>query len=217
MDGKREVSYAEERRARQELVKWGKELYDQGLVKGSGGNLSIRLKDGTVLMTPTGWFLGHMTEECVSHITMEGTLLDGEAPTKEVPLHLAVYQERPNVCAVCHTHSLYATAYASSVEDGAVMPVYVPSLAAKVGPVQVTSFALPGSEQLGENVRTGIRSSNGTLLSNHGVVAVGKDMAAAVSAANEIENNAMLHFISGQTVKPIPRDAVETLYRKVPL
>ena len=63
MDGKREVSYAEERRARQELVKWGKELYDQGLVKGSGGNLSVRLEDGTVLMTPTGWFLGHMTEE----------------------------------------------------------------------------------------------------------------------------------------------------------
>lgn len=216
MDEKK-VAYREERRARQELVQWGKELYDQGLVKGSGGNLSIRLEDGTVLMTPTGWFLGHMTEECISRIGMDGTLLDGEAPTKEVPLHLAVYQERPGVRAVCHTHSLYATAYASSVEDGTVMPVYVPSVAAKVGPVLVTAFALPGSEQLGENVRTGIRNSNGTLLSNHGVVAVGKDMAAAVSAANEIENNAMLHFISAQTAKPLPRDAVERLYKKVSL
>lgn len=172
----RKVTYAEERAARRELVAWGKEPYDQGLVKGSGGNLSIRLEDDTVLMTPTGWFLGHMTEECISRIDMEGNLLDGEKPTKEVPLHLAVYQERPNVRAVCHTHSIYATAYASSVENGTIMPVYVPSVAAKVGPVMVTAFAVPGSEQLGENVRAGIRNSNGTLLSNHGVVAVGKDI-----------------------------------------
>lgn len=182
----KKVTYEQERAARRELVAWGKELYDQGLVKGSGGNLSIRLKDNTVLMTPTGWFLGHMTEECISKIDMDGNLVDGEKPTKEVPLHLAVYQERPNVRAVCHTHSIYATAYASSVDDGTVMPVYVPSLAAKVGPVLVTAFAFPGSDELGENVRVGIRGSNGTLLSNHGVVAVGKDMSAAVSVANEI-------------------------------
>lgn len=213
----RKVTYAEERAARQELVAWGKELYDQGLVKGSGGNLSIRLADDTVLMTPTGWFLGHMTEECISRIDMEGNLLDGEKPTKEVPLHLAVYQERPNVRAVCHTHSIYATAYASSVENGTIMPVYVPSVAAKVGPVMVTAFAFPGSEQLGENVRAGIRNSNGTLLSNHGVVAVGKDMTAAVSVANEIENNAMLHFVSGQTARPLSDEDVEKLYKKAPL
>lgn len=213
----KKVTYEQERAARRELVAWGKELYDQGLVKGSGGNLSIRLEDNTVLMTPTGWFLGHMTEECISKIDMDGNLVDGEKPTKEVPLHLAVYQERPNVRAVCHTHSIYATAYASSVDDGTVMPVYVPSLAAKVGPVLVTAFAFPGSDELGENVRAGIRGSNGTLLSNHGVVAVGKDMSAAVSVANEIENNAMLHFISGQSAKVIPHESVEKLYKKVTL
>ena len=58
-----QVSYQEEHLARLSLVQWGKELYDQGLVKGSGGNLSIRLSDGTVLLTPTGFFLGHMTPE----------------------------------------------------------------------------------------------------------------------------------------------------------
>ena len=118
---------------------------------------------------------------------------------------------------MCHTHSIYATAYASSVENGTIMPVYVPSVAAKVGPVMVTAFAVPGSEQLGENVRAGIRNSNGTLLSNHGVVAVGKDMTAAVSVANEIENNAMLHFVSGQTARPLSDEDVEKLYKKAPL
>ena len=111
-----QVLYQEEHLARLSLVQWGKELYDQGLVKGSGGNLSIRLSDGTVLLTPTGFFLGHMTPECISRCDMQGNLLSGNKPTKEVPLHLAVYRTRPNVHAVCHTHSVYAVAYASTVE-----------------------------------------------------------------------------------------------------
>ncbi len=213
----KKATYAQEAAARKELVAWGKELYDQGLVKGSGGNLSIRIDENTVLMTPTGWFLGHMTEACISKIDMDGNLLDGEKPTKEVPLHLAVYHERPNVRAVCHTHSTYATAYASSVEDGTLMPVYTPSVAAKVGPIMVTAFALPGSEQLGENVRAGIRNSNGTLLSNHGVVAVGPSMSDAVSVANEIENNAMIHFISQGSAKHLCDEDVALLNKKVTL
>ncbi|MEM5781406.1 MAG: class II aldolase/adducin family protein, partial [Lawsonibacter sp.] len=117
------VTYQEESQARRALVKWGKELYDQGLVKGSGGNLSIRLSDGTVLLTPTGFFLGHMTEECISRCDMEGNLLGGNAPTKEVPLHLAVYRTRPNIRAVCHTHSVYAVASASTMAPGTMMPL----------------------------------------------------------------------------------------------
>jgi len=211
------TAYADERAARREIIRWGREIYEQGLVKGSGGNLSIRLDDGTVLLTPTGWFLGHMTEECLSHVDMDGNLLEGEKPTKEVPLHLNVYRERPNVRAVCHTHSVYATAFASAAEPDSCMPIYTPSVAAKVGPILVTNFALPGSVELGENVRRGIRCSNGTLLSNHGVVAVGKTMADAVSVANEIENNAMIHFISGRTAKPLSDEVVAELNKKVTL
>ena len=211
----KKTTYADERAARREIVRWGKELYDQGLVKGSGGNLSIRLEDGTVLMTPTGWFLGHMTEECLSRIDMDGNLLEGEKPTKEVPLHLDVYRERPDVRAVCHTHSVYATAFASAAEPDTLMPIYTPSVAAKVGPVLVTAYAMPGSEALGENVRRGIRRSNGTLLSNHGVVAVGSTMTDAVSVANEIENNAMIHFIARGQARALPEDVVAELNKKL--
>ena len=81
----------------------------------------------------------------------------------------------------------------------------------------VTAFALPGSEQLGENVRAGIRNSNGTLLSNHGVVAVGPSMSDAVSVANEIENNAMIHFISQGSAKHLCDEDVALLNKKVTL
>jgi ribulose-5-phosphate 4-epimerase/fuculose-1-phosphate aldolase len=209
------ASYAEECAARKEICRWGKEIYDQGLVKGSGGNLSIRLDENTVLLTPTGWFLGHMTEECISKVDMDGNHLDGEKPTKEVPLHLEVYRQRPDVKAVCHTHSIYATTYASTVPGGTVMPVYTPGCAVKCGPIMVTAFAAPGSEQLGKNVREGIARSNATLMANHGVVAAAKTLETAVGIANEVENNAMIHFISGQTAIPLPQEMLEDIYAKI--
>lgn len=211
------VTYEEECLARRELVRWGKELYDQGLVKGSGGNLSIRLDDNTVLLTPTGFFLGHMTEECISKCDMEGNVLDGNKPTKEVPLHLAVYRARPNVRAVCHTHSVYAVTYASSVEPGTIMPICTPSVAAKVGMVEVKGYAHPGSEELGRFVEEGVAHSNATLLANHGVVAVGKDMEMAVSMANEVENNAILLSLGKSFIKPLSKENVEHLIKKVSL
>lgn len=211
------ITYEKEYLARRELVLWGRELYTQGLVKGSGGNLSIRLDDNTVLFTPTGYFLGHMTEECISKCDMEGNVLDGEKPTKEVPLHLAVYRTRPNVQAVCHTHSVYAVTYASSTEPKTVMPVCIPSLAAKVGLVEVQGYAHPGSVELGQLVEQGLLHSNAVLLANHGVVAVGKTMEAAVSVANEVENNAMLLALGASLIHPLCKEDVEHLIQKVSL
>ncbi len=211
------ATYEQEQRLRRELVNWGKELYDQGLVKGSGGNLSIRMDENTVLLTPTGFFLGHMSEACISKCSVHGEHLDGCPPTKEVPLHLAAYEIRPNVRAVCHTHSIYATTFASMAEPGACMPVYVPSVAAKVGQVQVAPFAFPGSEELGEYVRNGILKSNAVLLGNHGVVAVGKDMETAVSCANEVENDLMIHFLSQGKARTLTESDLKHLFAKVSL
>ncbi len=211
------ISFNEEKEARKELVQWGKELYNQGLVKGSGGNLSIRLSDGTVLLTPTGFFLGHMTEECISKCDMDGNLLEGNKPTKEVPLHLAVYKTRPNVNAVCHTHSVNAVVYASSHDPGEFMPICTPSVAAKVGRIEIKGYARPGSEELGQFVEEGLKKSNAVLLANHGVVAVGKNMEMAVSMANEVENNAILLTLAGDRMKPLKEADIAVLLKKVTL
>ena len=211
------ISFNEEKEARKELVQWGKELYNQGLVKGSGGNLSIRLSDGTVLLTPTGFFLGHMTEECISKCDMDGNLLEGNKPTKEVPLHLAVYKTRPNVNAVCHTHSVNAVVYASSHDPGEFIPICTPSVAAKVGRIEIKGYARPGSEELGQFVEEGLKKSNAVLLANHGVVAVGKNMEMAVSMANEVENNAILLTLAGDRMKPLKEADIAVLLKKVTL
>jgi ribulose-5-phosphate 4-epimerase/fuculose-1-phosphate aldolase len=204
-------SFLNEEEARLEIVKWGKEIYTRGLVNGSGGNISIRISADTVLSTPSGWSLGHMTTESITKTTIKGELLAGLKPTKELPMHLAVYEARPDISAVAHTHSIYALTYACTMEPGHIMPPYVPSLVAKVGTVKLTPFRLPASRELGEVVAEGIASSQAVLLENHGVLAVGKTLEAAIGVAFEVDDNAKIYFLSGGKARPLPEDVLSQI------
>lgn len=203
--------HSNEEEARLQIVKWGKELYTRGLINGSGGNISIRMEADTVLSTPSGWSLGHLTPESISKTTIKGELIKGLKPTKELPLHLAVYEARPDMAAVVHTHSIYAVAYGCTMEPGQIMAPYVPSLVAKVGMVRLTPFRMPASRELGEVVAEGIASSQAVLLENHGVVAVGKTLEAAVGAAFEVEDNARIYFLSGAKARRLPETVLSQI------
>jgi len=197
----------DEEQARWEIVKWGKEIYDRGLVNGTGGNLSIRISPQNVLCTPSGWSLGHLTPESITKAQMNGTYSEGLKPTKELPMHLAVYEARPDINAIAHTHSIHAVTYACTLNPGEMMQPFVPSLVAKVGPVSLTPFRLPASKELGEVVSTGILKSQAVLLENHGVLAVGKTLEEAIVVASEVEDNARIYFISNGLARPLPIDA----------
>jgi ribulose-5-phosphate 4-epimerase/fuculose-1-phosphate aldolase len=203
--------FLDEEQARYEIVEWGKELYTRGLVNGTGGNLSVRTSPEVVLCTPSGWSLGRLTPESIAKTTLKGDLLQGARPTKELPMHLAVYSMRSDVFAIVHTHSIYAVTYACTVAPGAVMPPHVPSLVAKVGTVHLTPFHLPASRELGEVVREGVKHSQAVLLENHGVLAVGKTLEAAVGVAFEVEDNARIHFISQGRARPLPEPALSQI------
>ena len=97
------------------------------------------------------------------------------------------------------------------------MPICTPSVAAKVGLVEVKGYAHPGSEQLGRFVEEGLQRSNAVLLANHGVVAVGKDMEAAVSMANEVENNAILLALGAGRLHILSEENVAHLLKKIAL
>jgi 3-dehydro-4-phosphotetronate decarboxylase len=200
----------DERQAREDLVKWGREIYQRGLVNGTGGNLSIRISPNTVLCTPTGWSLGHLTPESISKTTMDGTW-EGLKPTKELPMHLAVYEARPDVNAISHTHSIYAVTYACTMKPDQLMPAYVPSLVAKVGPVSLTPFRLPASRELGEVVAAGILHSQAVLMENHGVLAVGRNLEAAIGVSFEVEDNARIHFLSNEQARPLPEYSLQQI------
>src|SRR5215470_9692116 len=96
-----------ETRLREEICRLGRSLFERGLTPGSSGNISVKLDDGAWLVTPTNASLGFLDPARLSRLAADGRLLSGDAPTKEVPLHSALYQTREAARAVVHLHSTH--------------------------------------------------------------------------------------------------------------
>ena len=99
-----------ETKVRDEICRLGRSLFERGLTPGSSGNISVSLEDGGWLVTPTNASLGSLDPARLSRLDAEGRLVSGDAPTKEVPLHTALYQTRHTARAVVHLHSTHSVA-----------------------------------------------------------------------------------------------------------
>src|SRR6201992_2659513 len=99
-----------ETKLREEICRLGRSLFERGLTPGSSGNISVRLDDGGWLVTPTNASLGFLDPARLSRLGPDGKLVSGDAPTKEVPLHTALYQTRDAARAVVHLHSTHSVA-----------------------------------------------------------------------------------------------------------
>jgi ribulose-5-phosphate 4-epimerase/fuculose-1-phosphate aldolase len=182
-----------EKALRAELVATGRALAARGLSPGTSGNLSVRLGDGW-LATPTNASLGALDPARLSRLDAGGRHVDGDPPTKEVPLHLAVYEERPDAQAIVHLHSTHAVAVAclEDVDPDDVLPPLTPYYVMRVGRLPLVPYGRPGDEALAEAVRARARESHALLLANHGPLVAGASLAAAAAAAEEIEETAKL-------------------------
>jgi 3-dehydro-4-phosphotetronate decarboxylase len=172
-------------------------VYEKDLVRGAGGNVSIRAGN-EILISPTGVCLGVIDAEDVVRINLDGTIVGAGKPSKEWQMHLVCYR-RIDTRAVVHVHSPYAVGVAclEDIDHGCSMPVYSPGYSVRVGKLPAIAYMPPGSCELAEAVGTVISSRNSVLLANHGVVAVGSSPEQAFDIAEEIEENAHLHFILG--------------------
>jgi ribulose-5-phosphate 4-epimerase/fuculose-1-phosphate aldolase len=178
---------------RDELVAVGRALAARGLSPGTSGNLSVRLEDGW-LATPTNASLGALEPGRLSRLDAGGRHVDGDPPTKEVPLHLAVYEERPDARAIVHLHSTHAVAVAclDGVDPDDVLPPLTPYYVLRVGRLPLVPYGRPGDAVLADAVRVRARESHALLLANHGPLVAGPSLAAAAAAAEEIEETAKL-------------------------
>lgn len=187
----------EERAMREEVVRWGRSLFERGLSPGSSGNLSARLDDG-YLVTPTNACLGFLDAERLSKLNADGTLLSGDPPTKEVPLHVGMLRARPQAGGVVHLHSTYATALSCladlDIEDA--IPPITPYVAMRVGRVPLLPYLVPGAAELGAIVEQRAPDHAALLLANHGPVVAGPTFTAAVYAAEELEETARLVLLT---------------------
>ena len=189
----------EETNAREAIARLGKSLFDRGLTPGTSGNVSQRLEDGRLLVSPTGSSLGNLDPGRISLLDAQGRFLSGDKPTKEVSLHTAFYDTRGDkVGAVVHLHSCHSVAWSMlpDVDPDNVLPPLTPYSIMKLGKVKLLPYFRPGDPAMGEAVRGLAGKRSAVVLANHGPVVAGKDLEAAVYAMEELEETAKLALLT---------------------
>jgi ribulose-5-phosphate 4-epimerase/fuculose-1-phosphate aldolase len=205
---------SEETKTRDEICRIGKSLFDRGLTFGSSGNISARLADGRLLMTPTNASLGALEPERLSRFSAEGVHEAGDKPTKEAFLHTCIYCERKKAGAVVHLHSTHAVAVSilDEVDPADVLPPLTAYYVMRVGRLPLVPYYPPGDETLAEAVRAEIGRCHAVLLANHGPIVSGATLAEAQYAMEELEETAKLYLLTRPyKTRPLTPDQADRL------
>ncbi|MBF4160772.1 class II aldolase/adducin family protein [Nocardioides acrostichi] len=196
------------------LVEAGARLSAERLSPGTTGNLSIRVEEG-LLCTGTGAELGALSQADLSLLSLDGVLRDGPNPTKEVPMHLAMYAAAPSVAAVVHTHARHATAYGclAGLDPHDAVRAMTPYLTMKLGRIGVVAYRPPGDAGLRPLIENAVAEGHrGLLLANHGTLVGDRSLAEAVSATVELEEaTALSMLLHGRSVRYLTPGQVDEL------
>src|ERR1700710_2852338 len=185
-----------ETRLREEICRYGRSLFERGLTPGSSGNISLRLPDGGWLMTPTNASLGFLDPARISLLDGGGRLVSGDKPTKEIPLHTALYESRSGAKAIVHLHSTHAVAVSMlpEIDPRQVLPPLTPYYLMRTGGTALVPYYRPGDPAVADAIRGLAGKYSSVLLANHGPVVAGTSLGNAVFATEELE----------ETPKPYP-------------
>jgi len=200
-------------RAAREMCAAGRRAVELGLSPGTSGNISVRVGE-TTLTSPTGAALGALDPDCLTVFDAAGAHVGGPRPSKEYPLHRAMYQKAPQARAVVHLHSAHASA-ASCLppwSSGSALPPITPSLVMRVGQVPLVPYAAPGSDRLAHNLADLPGAFRAALLANHGQILAASDAATALDSSVELEEAARIYvLVNGREFSVLPPEEVREL------
>lgn len=182
------------------------QMLADGLVEGTSGNISGRLADGTVCLTPSSVAYDTMTLDDLVVVTLDGEVVQGErAPTTEKDLHLSVLRAYPELGAVIHTHAVYATMFALAREP---IPAVIEEVVVYLGgDVPCCDYKGTGTKELGDEVAARLADRGAALLANHGLVTCATTPAKALHNAALAERTAKIVWgarAMGATIHPLP-------------
>ena len=207
----------EDARLRELICTLAKSMFDRKLTGGSTGNISARTSDGGLLVSPTGTSFGRLDPGRLSRFDAQGMLIDGDKPTKEMPLHSAFYETRSSAGAVVHLHSCHSVALSMmpDVDADNFLPPLTPYGIMKLGQVKLLPFFIPGDPAMGDAVRGLAGKRSAVMLANHGPVVAGKDIEAACNAVEELEDTARLAMMTrGLSPRALSQIQVQAIVTK---
>ncbi len=206
-------SDATELHLRRELVRFSKWLHRLGFTPGTSGNLSVRLSPHNLLVTPTGVSKGLLKPGDVVVTDLCGRLLAGTRKvTSEISMHLAVYQQRPDVSAVLHSHPPIATAFACS--GRALDQMLCQEAVMTLGIVPLAPYATTGTDEVASSLVPFLARHDAILLANHGAVAYGTSLLDAFQKMETLEHLAQVALATHQlgTAQPLNAHQVKELH-----
>jgi len=195
---------------KEKIIEVGIQLLKENLTHGTCGNISCRVDKEKILITPSSLPYGGIKPDDILLVNLDGEVLEGKRnPSVETPFHTAIYKNREDVKAIIHTHSQYALAVSSVVDS---IPVFLDEIFSHIGgELTVSRYALPGSDELAENLLNVLGDKNAALLSNHGAVCCGKNLDEALEVARVVEQICKIFVLSsclGKT-KVLPEEGKE--------
>jgi len=201
---------ATEEELRRAIVECGRIAYERRLLNSNDGNLSARLADGQILITPSGISKGRMSPDDLLIVNLDGGVISSKPnrkPSSETPMHLEVYKHRADVRGVLHAHPVYASALMLAGLD---FPLDVlPEVLLTLGEVPITAYATPSSHEDAEVIRPFLKTHQAMLLRQHGSLTYGKNLEEALIHLERIEqvSEIYLHAKTLGEVKRIPPQA----------
>jgi len=173
-----------EQQSREQLVATSQRMVELGLNRGTAGNASVRLGDG-MLITPSALPVSEMMTDSMVRMDLEGKVLQGGKPSSEWRFHRDIFVARPEIGAVLHMHSTFATTIACLGKD--VPAVHYHIAIAGGDSIRCTPYTIFGEQNLSDLALEALHDRKACLLGNHGMIALGKDLADALSVAQEVE------------------------------
>ena len=179
--------------ARRAIVEYGRLLWNRGLVAGSSGNVSVRLSDGTIVVTPAGRALRALAADDLVRVDNRGSIVgSGARPTSELPLHLAAYRARVGIRCVVHTHPTYCVGWSKT---GTLFPLDTVGAIESLGPIRFTRYAKSGTSELADLCSAAFADGAETVvMERHGISSVGTTLEEAYLRTELAEQTAHIEF-----------------------
>lgn len=198
---------------RNDLIEICHKVYNKGFVTAYDGNLSVRIDQTKILITPSGKCKGELSEDDLLEIDYSGSLLSGNGKVStEVKIHLLAYQKRDDINSVIHCHPVYSSAFAATGE-GLTRPVF-PEVILSLGKVPLCRYGTPSTDELPNSMLPYIDFAWAMLLENHGAVTFGKNIKGAYFRMEKLEHSAHTLIVSRMLgrEKTIPHNKLKELY-----